>query len=560
MIKKIVVALFMICVHYSTLAQNAFSWDLDQYHDYSTFVTLKYTSKGVSLGDDFGSGVARNLSGSSISLTLEFIITDFCGNSTSQYWPGGLDLKPGETESFPFAIAIKCKELRKDGAKSTGIASVTCQVLSFRNLTEEANKLKEEKERKERELEEARRKREKELAEKKQAEEEKAAADKKAKAEKESQMKAEADRKAAEEKEAQTKKDEERAKQEQTDKEKELQDEGTANEKKEADKKAADKKAADKKAAEKKPPTKEEQDAAYLEFLRRQKESQAKTLETEGDNFNKMGSAFTGMALKKYEEAQTYYYSSVVQAKIDRINTTLAAAKLVNDGLDKLEDFSSDMRETMDGAGLTKWRLTSFSYEGFSPGFDGFQTAKSLTPQTYSINYGFYRIFAMEMGFSYHSSPVYKMGLEDNNNAYTGRDVEGSYTSVGPEIAIGLALPLKHVAVYALYGFSFPFVISGTSYSPEYNFDDDFKDNFGIAIPVRKLKFGAFINIPKTRIGIGLKYTLNAINGEKLIEGSSNSVTDNNGNEYGLGKGKYSAVDKLKYNSIGVSFIIKSKD
>lgn len=305
--------------------------------------------------------------------------------------------------------------------------------------------------------------------------------------------------------------------------------------------------------------TEEEKEAAKLEFQRKQKESVAKALEKEGDNFNALGSMFMDAALKKYQEAQEQYYNYAVQMKIDKILATKQAVTLVKDGMEKVGEFFDDTQSSLDKAGLPRWQVASFSYEGISPGFKGFGTQKVEVPQVISMSYGFYRIFAMEVGFNYEKSAVYKMGLEDNNNQYTGKDIEGSYTAVGPEVSIGLALGGKNLAVYGLYGFYFPFIIGATQYSTGYTSDGNFKDNFN-EVSISKLKFGAFFTIPKTRIGIGVKYILHAVNGEKLISGSYGNLTDVNGQKYGIGPGSYSnTIDKLKYSSLAISFIIRSR-
>ena len=126
-------------------AQNTFSWDLNPYHNYSTYVDLQAVSKGVSIDDDFVRVSARNLSNYTISFSVKFTFTDFCGKSITEVWPGGLSLKSGQTDTEPLVINTKCKEFKKDGNSKTGIASVRAEITNFKNLTEEANKAKEKK-------------------------------------------------------------------------------------------------------------------------------------------------------------------------------------------------------------------------------------------------------------------------------------------------------------------------------------------------------------------------------------------------------------------------------
>ena len=133
-------------------AQNGFKWNLNPYHNYPTYVDLGVKSSGFVIDDDYVSASASNLSSSEITFYVKFIFTDFCGKSTIQWWPGGVTLKSGTNTSTSFTVNTKCKETKKDGNQKTGIASVTCEITGFKNLTEEANRAKADKLRQEQEL------------------------------------------------------------------------------------------------------------------------------------------------------------------------------------------------------------------------------------------------------------------------------------------------------------------------------------------------------------------------------------------------------------------------
>ncbi|MES2650990.1 MAG: hypothetical protein V4663_04585 [Bacteroidota bacterium] len=132
-----------------TSAQNGFKWNLNPYHGYPTYVDLQAESRGFVIDDDKVTVSARNLSNSTITCYVKFTFTDFCGKSTIQWWPAGVTLKSGESTTSSFDINTKCKEIKKDGDRKTGIASVMAEITNFKNLTEEANKVKEEKLKKE---------------------------------------------------------------------------------------------------------------------------------------------------------------------------------------------------------------------------------------------------------------------------------------------------------------------------------------------------------------------------------------------------------------------------
>jgi hypothetical protein len=139
--------LLTVCFANKSQAQ-AFSWDLDSYHSYSTFIHLEFSSNGLAIGEDNSRATVRNLSSSTISFGVKFLIKDFCGNTTTEYWAGGVTLKPGEEEKEIYSVTNRCKEVKKDGNSSTGIASVTCQVMNFKNITQLENNLKAEQKKK----------------------------------------------------------------------------------------------------------------------------------------------------------------------------------------------------------------------------------------------------------------------------------------------------------------------------------------------------------------------------------------------------------------------------
>lgn len=133
------------------------NWNLNPYHDYPTYIDLQAEVVDYRLNDDDIRCSVRNLSNSEIFFYVEFIIVDICGNSHSQYWGGFVSLKSGASDGETILLATGCK---KDKNRKTSIASITCKVTGFKDVTKEANKYKEEQRQKQQKLDEEKAKRE----------------------------------------------------------------------------------------------------------------------------------------------------------------------------------------------------------------------------------------------------------------------------------------------------------------------------------------------------------------------------------------------------------------
>jgi hypothetical protein len=138
-------------------AQNT-SWNLNPYVDYTNYIDLQAEVKGYIIDDDIINFTVRNLSNSEIFFYVEFMIVDICDKSHSQYWGGGVSLKSGASDVENIRLATGCK---KDKNLKTSIASITCKVTGFKDVTKEANKYKEEQVQKQQKLDEEKAKREK---------------------------------------------------------------------------------------------------------------------------------------------------------------------------------------------------------------------------------------------------------------------------------------------------------------------------------------------------------------------------------------------------------------
>lgn len=148
--------LFFSCS--KAFAQNT-SWNLNPYVDYTNYIDLQSEFTNYLMGDDRILFTAKNLSNSEISFYVTFTIVDICGNSHSAQWPSGfVSLKSGASDKQVLLLETKCK---KDKNAKTSIASITCKVTGFKDVTKEANKYKEEQRQKQQKLDEEKTKREK---------------------------------------------------------------------------------------------------------------------------------------------------------------------------------------------------------------------------------------------------------------------------------------------------------------------------------------------------------------------------------------------------------------
>lgn len=151
------IALLLFFFVNKTFAQNT-SWNLNPYVVYTNYIDLQAKVTGYRIDDDVIDFTVRNLSNSEIFFYVQFIIVDICGKSHSQYWAGGVSLKSGASDRETILLATGCK---KDKNLKTTIASITCKVTEFKDVTKEANKYKEEQKQKQQKLDEEKAKREK---------------------------------------------------------------------------------------------------------------------------------------------------------------------------------------------------------------------------------------------------------------------------------------------------------------------------------------------------------------------------------------------------------------
>lgn len=289
------------------------------------------------------------------------------------------------------------------------------------------------------------------------------------------------------------------------------------------------------------------------------KRMEAEAYEAEGDRLYKLGTLFYGQALQQYQMAQNALPNERVQQKINGINSMYALGESLNYGLEKLEDASASIRETLDESGVPKFRGGMLLYSGLQPTYKGFTSKEGLTPPwEVSLTYGFYRYLAFETGMYYAQSPNYEIHLTDKYGYESGKTIQVNNTHSGFDLSGGLAIPLKSFLIYAMHGWRIPlFNIESVLLTEGYEYPDLKSDMHTFKFQP-KTRFGINYKIPKSRLAFGVHYMMNKIVGENIIEESSGFSSVKQGSqEYWTGK---TVSYEYKFNTMGVSiFLLQRK-
>jgi hypothetical protein len=273
---------------------------------------------------------------------------------------------------------------------------------------------------------------------------------------------------------------------------------------------------------------------------------EAGLLEAEGDRLLKLGEL--SKAAQQYRAAQATLYTDRVQKKLNNAESSLqGGAALIGGGLDAVQDVSL----ALDDMKIPKFSAWGLTYNGLSPNNKNKGIPADQVPSATSLTYGGYRIFAMEIGFTYLRSPAYEIFLKDKNGNKTNHTIRVNRSSIGPTASLGLAIPFKHFVIYGMYGYGVHFFSTQANVFTEgYTYTDIMKDMDRITF-VPKTDVGIKIKIPGTSLGIGAHYVMNKYSGKKiLLDGDGYSkVTHKNVDYYAVG----SVHDSYKYEVIGFS-------
>lgn len=127
---KSVIYLVLFCIFCTKLhAQN--QWNLNAYHDYSTYIDLNCSLNGESNGTEAFLFYADNRSESKISFTVNYTITDNCGKSYSGSWSTSI-IQAGQRESIFKSVYTGCPIQKGKGHL---VKNITCKVSNFKDLS-----------------------------------------------------------------------------------------------------------------------------------------------------------------------------------------------------------------------------------------------------------------------------------------------------------------------------------------------------------------------------------------------------------------------------------------
>jgi outer membrane biosynthesis protein TonB len=269
-----------------------------------------------------------------------------------------------------------------------------------------------------------------------------------------------------------------------------------------------------------------------------------------GDNYYKQGPLFYSTALLYYQKAQGVAYTQRVQQKIDNVNGILALPQ----ALDKVSQQIEDAVDKLDPHEATAFTIGSINYEGLSGNYSKITNAYQQNPYSTFLAVTAQRIFlTFEVRFEYTQSPVYEFNVEMHysDNKKLVDKIALQQQSIGLGLSGGLNIPLKRLVFYGIYGFdSMLYTVGKTIKSNgSYTLNDDTSPFPLINL---KLSVGMDIIIPKTSVGLGIRYNINSISGTTDLSDPINNTKDSNTSNYYYITS--TVQDSYKFNNLGVRF------
>lgn len=269
----------------------------------------------------------------------------------------------------------------------------------------------------------------------------------------------------------------------------------------------------------------------------------------EGDRLYAAGENNYREALAKYEAAQGVYYSNDVQLKINHIkNATWVGMADAGVQLAKSLD---GIAEAADPHEKTKIGFSMFNYSGLSGSYNKLMNPSLQKPMDAYFSVVTHRIFlSWEIRVGYMESPLYEYTITKGSSP-TPYKVQLKTSCITAGSSIGLNIPLKPIVLYGMYGIDLADGIS--TGRTLLNSDFTLKD-FGM-VPLWRTKttLGATLNIPKTKLAIGVQYHMYSISGKDYTTGNTGEeiiYNKDQANHYYYGK---TTNDNYKFSNIGVS-------
>jgi hypothetical protein len=318
----------------------------------------------------------------------------------------------------------------------------------------------------------------------------------------------------------------------------------------ELDEKQGEEKAkADKAIKKKKPEVAKKKELTEEEIDQLNKRNQeASKLEVDGDELVYSDPV---AAKQKYEQAQLINYTTRVAQKIVNLKTNLQvnSAFQVIKGVDKLA-------ESLDPEGNTDFYCSFSGFDGLAANNEKLNKAYPSEPWNVSL-YGIKisKLFlALELRLGYFNSPYYEFEVRNNKDINRNIDkiaIQQQALSTGVSGGLNFRIR-KNVVVYGLYGVEWLGLPISKQVLPKsrYSFDeDDYPPKFPNLVFV--LSTGIDCRIPKTNVGIGVRYNMNKVQ----IKPKDANVKINGGEDsrYQYFMNKISS-DKIDFNNIGVRF------
>ena len=165
-----------------------------------------------------------------------------------------------------------------------------------------------------------------------------------------------------------------------------------------------------------------------------------------------------------------------------------------------------------------------------------------------------HRVFlSVELRFGYMVLPVYEYQVGGRNSfgneVMYENYVQVKHTGATMGFSGGINIPFKNVLLYGMYGMDMAvFYAKSESLTSGFSLED--QDAF-VPMGLTNWTFGANLNIPKSKLSIGLHYHLNSYKGE---DDSYHSVTYENDPDQKLLLRKTTSQE-YKFNQAGVSFM-----
>lgn len=486
----------LILISNSLCAQVVNSNNSIVWNPYSGDARVNFTfySKGVMAGSvESVELLVENTSSHKLLIKVSYTVYDICGSAKSYTKAETLEAGKASGSYGAFFSGVdfstSCKDVNNITDKArTKIQSITVQINSIEDLTAKEDEVK----RKEEEQVQLRKQKDAEEKRKKKDEEEKRAA-----------AEAKANKEAAEQKQV-AEEDDRRKKefQEKEAKAKEIadKDERTATiDKMEKEKMEAEKKKSAPISDEEKKQKQQENDDKF------KRSSAAQKLEMEGDNLKNTDPS---LALEKYQQAQSIYYSSRVEQKIKDLKSSFIAK-----GAADVVMGVSNLTDNLDPEGKTRYSQCYIGFDGIIGNYEKLYTNYKQAPALFTaFGIRLSALFlALELRTGYSISPIYEYEVVSNEK---GEDVILDKVGLQSQnltfgLSAGLNFAIKNFTIYGLYGVEY-----GTIPFSQKLYNDQYKlvgDNVKFPGLIWKLSTGIDFRIPKTSVGFGIRYNVNII-------------------------------------------------